>query len=207
MSGKSRLWRTGAVFYGPWVKIAGGIARGIPLSVGRGQAVRPATDRMREALFSSLGPRVEGARVLDLFAGTGAYGLEAWSRGAARVEFWERHARTMAILKGNAAAVARSLGQEVTTLGFHTGDLFSALPGGTFELILADPPYPDLNRALPRLGEIVLHCLARAPAARFCLELPGDAEPRLPGLVLLRRLGKGRGQPSMALFAWSEDAA
>ena len=64
------------------MRICGGAARGITLRVPKGDLVRPATDGMRQSLFSSLGARVPDARVLDLFAGSGAYGLEAVSRGA-----------------------------------------------------------------------------------------------------------------------------
>ena len=64
------------------VRISGGAARGIELLVPKGDTVRPATDGMRQAVFSSLGARVAGARFVDLFAGSGAYGLEAFSRGA-----------------------------------------------------------------------------------------------------------------------------
>jgi len=94
------------------VRITGGQARGIPLAVPRGDAVRPATDALRQALFSSIGAqRVEGARFLDLFAGSGAYGLEALSRGAAGGLFVERDRRTAACLEKNLAAVTKSLGQ------------------------------------------------------------------------------------------------
>ena len=64
------------------MRITGGSARGIPLSLPKGDAVRPATDALRQAVFSSLAARVPGTRFLDLFAGSGAYGLEALSRGA-----------------------------------------------------------------------------------------------------------------------------
>jgi len=93
------------------VRITGGKARGIPLAVPRGDAVRPATDALRQALFSSIGARVEGARFLDLFAGSGAYGLEALSRGAASGLFVERDRRTVTCLEKNLAAVSKSLGQ------------------------------------------------------------------------------------------------
>src|SRR5580658_3909094 len=81
------------------VRISGGLARGIELAVPRGGAVRPATDGMRQAVFSSLGSRVEGARFVDLFAGSGAYGLEALSRGASGGTFVERSARASSCLR------------------------------------------------------------------------------------------------------------
>jgi len=78
------------------MRISGGIARGVPLAVPKGDAVRPATDGMRQAGLSSLGSRVVGAFFWDLFAGSGAYGLEALSRGAAGGIFVERSPRALA---------------------------------------------------------------------------------------------------------------
>ena len=72
------------------MRITGGLARSIPLILPKGDAVRPATDALRQAVFSSLAARVAGARFLDLFAGSGAYGLEALSRGASSGVFVEK---------------------------------------------------------------------------------------------------------------------
>src|SRR5208282_2969727 len=90
-------------------RISGGNARGIELLVPKGDAVRPATDGMRQSVFSSLAARVVGARFVDLFAGSGAYGLEAFSRGAAGGTFVESNAQAAACLRRNIAAVSRSL--------------------------------------------------------------------------------------------------
>src|SRR5947199_1862085 len=95
------------------MRISGGIARGIPLSVPKGDRVRPATDGMRQAVFSSLGERVVGARFLDLFAGSGAYGLEAMSRGASGGSFVEQNAKAAACIRQNIAAVGKSLGRDL----------------------------------------------------------------------------------------------
>ena len=81
------------------MRISGGGARGIPLVVPKGDAVRPATDGMRQSVFSSLGARVSGARFLDLFAGSGAYGLEALSRGAAAGVFVEQNGKAAACVR------------------------------------------------------------------------------------------------------------
>lgn len=94
------------------MRISGGQARGITLLVPKGESVRPATDGMRQAVFSSLANRLAEARFLDLFAGSGAYGLEAFSRGAAGGVFVERNAKTVACLRQNIAAVGRSM-QEI----------------------------------------------------------------------------------------------
>ena len=93
------------------MRITGGQARGIPLTLPKGDAVRPATDALRQAVFSSLAARVPGVRFLDLFAGSGAYGLEALSRGDSGAVFVEKDARTAGFIRGNIAAVCKSLGR------------------------------------------------------------------------------------------------
>src|SRR5882724_13627781 len=98
------------------MRISGSVARGIPLAVPKGDAVRPATDGMRQAVFSSLRGRVSGARFLDLFAGSGAYGLEALSRGAAGGVFVEQNARAAACVRKNIEAVCKSLGRDARDL-------------------------------------------------------------------------------------------
>ena len=111
-----------------------------------GLAVRPTPDLVKQAIFNSLGSRVVEARVLELFAGSGALSLECLSRGAARVvcvEKAERHARA---IRANAQAVTDSR----TALEVRVQDVFVALPqmaaaGAKFEVILADPPYGEKN--------------------------------------------------------------
>ena len=85
------------------MRIIAGLARGLPLTVPRGDATRPTSDRVREAIFSSLGARVTAATVLDLFAGTGALGLEALSRGAQSVVFVEQARTALDCLAKNLA--------------------------------------------------------------------------------------------------------
>src|SRR5580698_420714 len=125
------------------MRISGGLARGIELSVPKGDVVRPATDGMRQAVFSSLAARVAGARFVDLFAGSGAYGLEAFSRGASGGTFVERNAKASACLRTNIAAVCRSMKREGSELLAVEADALS-LPTGTGaapDLIFVDPPY------------------------------------------------------------------
>ncbi|HTB63133.1 MAG TPA: RsmD family RNA methyltransferase, partial [Opitutales bacterium] len=100
------------------MRITGGRARGIVLKIPQRGELRPATDYLRQAVFSSLGPRVVGARVLDLFAGTGAYGLEALSRGAAHVTWVDANGSAITAIRANLAAVAKSMGHNAPdTLG------------------------------------------------------------------------------------------
>jgi 16S rRNA (guanine966-N2)-methyltransferase len=129
------------------MRIIGGSRRGLKLAeVGAGDLaahLRPTSDRVREAIFNLLvngshGNLVEGRRVLDLFAGTGALGLEALSRGAAEVTFVDDGAKALALLKANVAKMkaegeVRALRQDATRL--------PANPVAAFELVFLDPPY------------------------------------------------------------------
>lgn len=128
------------------MKITGGLAGGIPIEVLKGNRTRPTTDRIRESLFGSLRERLDGARVLDLFAGSGALGLEAASRGACRVDFVEKHAGTCQNIQKNAAKLLKA-GVEAT-LKVHTTDSYRYLKSSGLEpvdLIFADPPYAHLE--------------------------------------------------------------
>jgi len=183
------------------MRITGGQARGVPLKTPKGDATRPATDRMREAVFSSLGAVVEGRRVADLFAGSGSYGLEALSRGAAACNFYENDRRALACLEINAAAVAKSAGLPKSASRIAKRDLFApGLPEAAFDLIFADPPYATAEQSLERLFAQVLDRIATRDAI-VLLELPGELEPSIARWQLVRRIGKpGRNKPTIARF-------
>lgn len=122
------------------LRIAGGERRGLPISEPRGVRLRPTSGLVREAIFNILGDAVTGARVLDLYAGTGALGIEALSRGAASAVFVEgEQACCTAILETLARAGLAAQGKVLR------GRLPAALrsAGGPFDLILLDPPYAD----------------------------------------------------------------
>ncbi len=133
------------------MRIIAGIAKGMPLAVPRA-GVRPTADRIREAIFSSLGERVAGASVLDLFAGTGAFGLEAASRGAQSVLFVENAPAALKSLQPNMETFARN--REIRCeLSVHRTEVFTQLrklarADRKFSLIFADPPYGDTARSL-----------------------------------------------------------
>ncbi len=132
------------------VRIAGGSAKGVPLTEPRGVRLRPTSGLVREALFNILGELVDNATVLDLYAGTGALGIEALSRGAASATFIEAEA-------GAVEAILQSLAR--TKLNEHGKVVRGRLPAalatlqGTFSLILMDPPYGDPS-AEPTLMEL-----------------------------------------------------
>jgi 16S rRNA (guanine(966)-N(2))-methyltransferase RsmD len=121
-----------------YVRITGGKLKGRTIRVPRGK-VRPTQDRVREALFSILGDRVVGAAFLDLFAGSGAVGIEAWSRGARSVCWVEADAR---VVKGLRENVGDLCGTDKGVVVGNAAGFLRGLPAGTtFDIIFADPPY------------------------------------------------------------------
>jgi 16S rRNA (guanine966-N2)-methyltransferase len=117
------------------LRVVAGTFKGRRLTAPRGTRTRPTADRVREALFSMLGD-VGGARVLDLYAGSGALGIEALSRGADSAVFVERDAQAVAAIERNLAAVgveANLVRQDVVR--------FLARADGAFDLVFCDPPY------------------------------------------------------------------
>jgi 16S rRNA (guanine966-N2)-methyltransferase len=122
------------------VRVVAGRWGGRTLRAPRGLSVRPTTDRVREAVFGILGARVEGASVLDLFAGTGAMALEALSRGAAAAVLVESSAEAFAALKGNVEALGA--GEAICLpLDYRKAIRGLAAKGKKFSLVFLDPPY------------------------------------------------------------------
>lgn len=182
------------------MRITGGVARGIPLTLPKGDTVRPATDAMRQAVFSCLAARVEGARFLDLFAGSGSYGLEALSRGAAGGVFVERDARTAGFIRQNIAAVCRSLGRTADGLQVVTADATVILPGEAPDLVFIDPPYDLIAAAAPKLFARLDELLASKADPVVVFEMPGGQDVAPAGWTCVKRLGKGARQPTAAIF-------
>ena len=150
------------------MRVIAGSARGHRLEAPAGRDVRPTADRVREALFSSIGPRVVGARVLDLFAGSGALAVEALSRGATAATLVERDRRAAAVAERNLARTrlaGRALLMRCDAAAFATEPR-----GGPFDLVLADPPYQD---PLPEVYRLLsgLHAAgALAPGVTVVVE-------------------------------------
>lgn len=184
------------------MRITGGKAGGIPITTGRADHVRPATDRMREAVFSSLGERVEGARFLDLFAGSGSYGLEAASRGAAGGLFVEKHARAVEALNRNIQAVLKSLGNpDGLTLKVIRRDALRFSSDECFDLIFMDPPYDLARERGIELLKLAGKLLDKSGPSILVYELPGDLPLPESGWNCLRRIGKtGTNEPSTAIL-------
>jgi 16S rRNA (guanine966-N2)-methyltransferase len=129
------------------VRVVAGEFRGRRLAAPRGMRTRPTADRVREALFSMLGD-VTGASVLDLYAGSGALGIEALSRGAESAVFVERDPRAAAVIERNLG----SLGLEERVVS-DDAMRFLARPEGMFDLVFCDPPYDSAFRLAGPLAE------------------------------------------------------
>jgi 16S rRNA (guanine966-N2)-methyltransferase len=129
------------------MRVVAGEFKGRRLRMPRGAPTRPTADRVREALFSMLGD-IEGARVLDLYAGSGALGIEALSRGAAAAVFVERDARAAATIQANLDAV----GAEAEVSRVDALD-FLKRPMSPFDLVFCDPPYDSGPRIAEPLAE------------------------------------------------------
>lgn len=128
------------------MRITGGTASGRILKVPKGLDVRPTPDLVKQALFNSLGERVINARVLELFAGTGALSLDSLSRGAAHAVCVEKSSRTAQMIRENLALAQLP----AASLDVRVHDVFTALAqfaaaGTQFNLVLADPPYGEKN--------------------------------------------------------------
>ena len=169
------------------MRIVAGEFRGRRLVAPKGEATRPTTDRVREALFSALtsllGPALGGGPTLDAFAGSGALGLEALSRGVASVTFVDTDRNALAALNTNIA----TLGAQPRTL-VVAGDsrLLAArgrVPGGPFALLLLDPPYRlDAGEVARLVSELTAHALLE-DGATVVYEHATGALPQWPAGV------------------------
>jgi 16S rRNA (guanine966-N2)-methyltransferase len=170
------------------MRIIAGTWRGRPLAAPEGQATRPTADRTREGLFSMLQSRLgsfEDLRVADLFAGTGALGLEALSRGAAHCTFVEKDRSAVEVLRRNVERLGAAERCDVRAQGVeHTPP-----PQRPCDLILMDPPYAA------GLGDMALSRIADswlAPGGWVSVETDGSARPAADAFTLeaQRRFGK-----------------
>lgn len=144
-------------------RIIAGVAGSIPLK-GPAKATRPTTDRVKESLFAKLESRdvLDGARVLDLYAGTGALGLEAASRGAREVHLVEKDKAAADVIKANISAIKKPL-EATQIISLHQQDSRSFLRQGNliFDLVFIDPPYEmDSSQVLVDL-ELVIRLLTK----------------------------------------------
>ena len=137
------------------MRVIAGTFRSRPLQAPRGLSTRPTSDRLRETLFNMLGPGVVGARFADLYAGSGAVGIEAISRGATDVLFAEKNPGAIAAIRGNLRTLGIGGGFEIDFGGVSA--LLKRLAGGKpLDIVFLDPPYEEAEeyqRTLSTLGE------------------------------------------------------
>lgn len=194
-------------------RVIAGSARGIRLA-GAGAGVRPMGDRLKEALFAILEPRLRGGSVLDLFAGTGGAGIEALSRGAAAVTFVESARPAIAAIERNLAA-AHLAGPAARIVQADVGRwLLTAT--GPFDVVIADPPYERSG-----LLETVLERVAgAAPPTGATLAAGGHALLAADGILVAKHGSRTRlperigllaservrrfGESSLTFYRWSE---
>jgi 16S rRNA (guanine966-N2)-methyltransferase len=138
------------------MRVVAGVYRGRRLRAPAGLDTRPTSDRVRESLFAILGDRIDGAHVLDLFAGTGALGIEALSRGAETAVFVESDRRAVEAIQANLDTI-EDPGAELIT-----GDAFRWLmrAGRTFDIVLLDPPYSSARKLAGELSSALPPVLA-----------------------------------------------
>lgn len=192
------------------MRISGGKARGIKLQTPPGEDTRPATDGLRQSVFSCLASWLPEAWFLDLFAGSGAYGLEALSRGATGGVWVEKNARAVACIRANLGLLQRSLGQPISLAEVVTGDALNASwpprataslsPPPSPDLVFVDPPYAAIPDLAPKLFENLDALLAPAGDPVVVFEMPGDLALPWPGWGVARRLGRGAGQPTAVVY-------
>ena len=157
------------------VRIVGGSLRNSRLEVANALSLRPTPERVRETLFNWLAPVIAGARCLDLFAGSGALGIEALSRGAASALLVERDPRVAASLRASLQRLRLDTAELRVT---DAQDLLAAPPAAPFDLVFLDPPFAaglwtPVAAALESGGWL-------APQAWIYLENPRESAPRLP---------------------------
>jgi len=164
------------------MRIVAGEWGGRRIQAPPGRGTRPTTDRVREAWMAMVSPDLPGARVLDLFAGSGALGLEALSRGASHATFVEQDAKALSILRANLATLGGAGRADV----FRTDAVkfAAALDAGAFDIAFADPPYGK------GFAKALAEAFAAVPfASLLCIEHGrDDALPTLPG-ARTRRYG------------------
>lgn len=175
------------------MRVIAGTARGRKLRAPQGDTTRPTPDKVREALFSIIAAHVPGARVLDVFAGSGALGIEAISRGAAAATFVEQARAALVALRGNIEVLGPELASACHVEPGPAAAVLGRLGrrGEAFDLVLVDPPYAAA--AVPAtLAALLRHALLREDALVVAEHLGGTpSPPGPPGLACtqLKRYG------------------
>jgi 16S rRNA (guanine966-N2)-methyltransferase len=185
------------------MRVIAGEAKGRTLVVPRGGGTRSATDRIRETLFAIVEPELEGAHVLDLFAGAGTLGIEALSRGAARATFVERSAEAVKALRRNLAATNFAERSEVVVANVIA--YLDSRPRGPFDVAFCDPPFADVGIAEATLGHEALRS-AIAPGGLVIARAHGKHVPVVPASAHIARV-KEIGEEKLLFLRYIDAAA
>ena len=180
------------------MRIIAGTHRGRRISAPRGTATRPTADRVREALFSIVGP-IEGLDVLDLFAGSGALGLEALSRGAASATFVESGRPAVACLRANVAALGMGDRARIVARDWRSALVAERAARRRFGLCLLDPPYSLTDRVVAQLGP-ELAPLAGPPGIVVIEHSAARPPPEPSGLEITSRTDRTYGDTSVTVM-------
>jgi 16S rRNA (guanine966-N2)-methyltransferase len=177
------------------MRIISGKFRGLHLATLKGGALRPTSDQLRETLFNVLGPEIEGRTFLDAYAGTGAVGIEALSRGASEVVFIEHHRPSAALIRKNLGALKIEDGFYLMTCAALKGLDRLEEEDSHFDYIFLDPPYDEIReyhhvlRQLARSGLLHPTSLVIAEHSRHC-----NLEEQYGKLWRIRLLKRGDSQ-------------
>jgi 16S rRNA (guanine966-N2)-methyltransferase len=180
------------------LRVIAGQFGGRRIAAPPGRGTRPTADRVREALFSMLEP-VRRVDVLDLFAGSGALGIEALSRGAASATFVESDHRAVGVIRQNLAVLGLTDRARVVTLDWRQGLLREAAAGNAFGLCLIDPPYTLLLKIFDELGPLLGPVLA--PGARIVVERSSRPPiPEFSTLPIISRIDRTYGDTALTVL-------
>jgi len=184
------------------MRITGGVFRSRAVIAPKGQETRPTSDRVREALFSMLtadGAFAEPPRVLDLYAGSGALGWEALSRGADHVTFVEQAAKAVRAIRENAAALG--VEERIDVRQAPVARALGAIADEAFQLVMLDPPYADVRDR--GFADVLAAAAAKlATDGILALEHASSDAPESPALTLDRR--RRHGDTTVSLYRLTE---
>jgi 16S rRNA (guanine966-N2)-methyltransferase len=188
------------------MRVIAGTYRSRPLAAPRGMETRPTSDRLRETLFNILAPRIEGSRFVDLYAGTGAVGIEALSRGAAQVWFVENAATAMKVIRANLASlkiasryIAESRSVAAVLKRLSTGSVVA-------DIVFLDPPYEaeaEYARRLEFLGSAEGRAMLASDAVVIAEHRSKESLAERYGALKRTRVVK-QGDAALSFFAIEE---
>jgi len=187
------------------MRIIAGTYRGLRLRTLKGGNLRPTSDQMRETLFDVLGPSVEGATFLDAYAGTGAVGLEALSRGARDVVFIEHHRAAAQLIRQNLAALKIDSGYALLTCSVVTGLERLESEGERFDVVFLDPPYEEIREYHHTLRQLARGTLLR-PASVVIAEHSRHVELEENYLALHRSRLLRHGDAQLSFYRLAPEA-